>query len=800
MTEATLHIRLPVLLPHVHDERDQCVQRLNEWLLNRKGIEQSHIERENGEAVVCLHYDANLVSLLDVRRLAEQAGVAVANRYHHELIPIEGMDCSDCVVVLEHGIGRMDGVLTANASYTMQVLQVEYDAQKTSRAAIERRVRSLGYEVPATGLRSLYRQNRELLFVALAGVLTLTGFLLERNGGPVWAPLLLYLGAYLYGGWDIAHHAWHALRERRFDTDLLMLVAALGAAALGKYAEGALLLFLFGLGHTLEERALDRARAAVRALGELTPKTALIRRGGAEVELPVEQVQLDDVVIVRPGTRVPVDGEVIAGQSAVNQSPVTGESAPVDKMPGSQAFAGAINGEGALEVRVTRLARDSTLARVMRLVEEAQAQKSPTQQTVERFSRVFVPAVLVVALLLIVVPPLFGVPFQESFLRAMTLLVAASPCALALGAPAAILAGVARAARGGVLVKGGVHLENLGRLKAIAFDKTGTITSGRPEVTDVVAADGRKANSEWRMADGVAVDASRVPAEAEEVLALAAAAESRSGHPLAQAVVRAAKAAMPDRPLLPVTEVESLTGRGLRARVDGRSVFIGSLKLLDENGVCVPADLRDRAEALESAGKTVTAVAVDGRASGLLALADTLRPGVPETLAELRRLGVIETVMLTGDNARVARRIAQEAGIASYRADLLPEDKLNAIRELVEEHGQVAMVGDGVNDAPALANATVGIAMGGAGTDIALETADVALMADDLGRLPFAIGVGRATRAVIQQNLAIALGVIGLLIVTSVFGLVGMGAAIILHEGSTIVVVLNALRLLTYRE
>jgi Cd2+/Zn2+-exporting ATPase len=295
-------------------------------------------------------------------------------------------------------------------------------------------------------------------------------------------------------------------------------------------------------------------------------------------------------------------------------------------------------------------------------------------------------------------------------------------------------------------------------------------------------------------------DAGQVSNEAAEVLALAAAAESRSGHPLAQAVVRAAKIAMPDRPLLPVSEVESLTGRGLRARVDGHSVLIGSLRLLDENGVRVPTDLRSQAEALESAGKTVTAVGVDRRAAGLLALADTLRPGVPETLAELRRLGVTETVMLTGDNARVAGRIAQEAGIASYRADLLPEDKLNAIRELVQEHGQVAMVGDGVNDAPALANATVGIAMGGAGTDVALETADVALMADDLGTLPFAIGMGRATRAVIQQNLGIALGVIGLLIVTSVFGLVSMGAAIILHEGSTIVVVLNALRLLAYRE
>jgi Cd2+/Zn2+-exporting ATPase len=378
-------------------------------------------------------------------------------------------------------------------------------------------------------------------------VFTAIGFLMERSTNAGWLPLLFYAGAYLYGGWDIAHHAWHALRERRFDTDLLMLIAALGAAALGEFAEGALLLFLFGLGHTLEERALDRARAAVHALADLAPKTALIRRAGAEIELPVEQAQIGDIVVVRPGARIPVDGDVIAGQSAVDQSPVTGESAPVDKAPGSQVFAGVINGQGALEVRVSRLAHDSTLARVMRLVEEAQAQKSPTQQTVERFSRVFVPTVLIAALLLIVVPPLFGASFQESFLRAMTLLVAASPCALALGAPAAILAGVARAARGGVLVKGGVHLENLGRLKAMAFDKTGTITRGRPEVTEVVVADGTllcdpaRSPSEGEQAfrAGSEADDGQISSEAAVLLGVVAAAESRSGHPLAQAIVRA---------------------------------------------------------------------------------------------------------------------------------------------------------------------------------------------------------------------------------------------------------------------
>ncbi|MGH7462862.1 MAG: heavy metal translocating P-type ATPase, partial [Longimicrobiales bacterium] len=362
------------------------------------------------------------------------------------------------------------------------------------------------------------------------------------------------------------------------------------------------MLFLFSLGHALEERALDRARAAIRALAELAPKTALVRRDGKEMEVPVEQLQLEDIVIVRPGVRVPVDGVVLEGQSGVDQSPVTGESVPVDKTPGDKVFAGSINGEGALEVKVTRLAQDSTLARVMKMVEEAQTQKSPTQQLTERFERVFVPVVLVVDALLIVVPPLFGVPFQVSFLRAMTLLVAASPCALALGTPASILAGVAQAARNGVLVKGGVHLENLGRLKAIAFDKTGTITHGQPEVTDMVAMN-------------------NVAMNGEQLLALAAAVESRSGHPLAQAVVRAAQAKGLVFPA--VGDVESLTGRGLRSAVNGQVVLIGNLKLMEEESVSVSAEARGQVESLQANGKTIMAVAVNGQLVGVLALADT---------------------------------------------------------------------------------------------------------------------------------------------------------------------------------
>jgi Cd2+/Zn2+-exporting ATPase len=747
-------------------------------LAAQKGIYQAHVERTNGEATVCLHYDPNVLSIEGVQSLAQRAGARITDRFHHIHLPIEGMDCSDCALVLEHAVGRLDGVLTVSVNYAGQNMRVEFDSQKANRASIERRVRSLGYTVPAEGLRSWLSENRELFFSATAGLLLLVGWAGGRFLGlPEQISLALYIGAYVFGGWDISRHAWHALRERRFDTDLLMVVAALGAAALGEFAEGALLLFLFSLGHALEERVLERARNAIAALADLAPKTALVRGDGAEVETSVEQLQLGDVVIVKPGARLPADGVVIAGRSAINQAPVTGESMPVDKAPGDPVFAGTINGEGALEVEVTRLAKDSTLARVMQMVEDAQAQKSPTQQTIERFERVYVPAVLIGALLVIVVPPIFGVPIQESFLRSMTLLVAASPCALALGTPAAILAGVAQAARNGVLVKGGVHLEDLGRLKAVAFDKTGTLTYGRPELTDAVT-----------VANG--------GLEPVGALALAAALETRSGHPLAQAVVRAAQSQgfkLPE-----VTAVEGITGRGLRGMYNGQPVLLGNATLMTEAGVTISSEAEAQAAAWQSEGKTVMFLARSERVVGLLAVADTQRQGVSEIMAQLKRAGIEHTIMLTGDNKRVAVAIAAEAGIGEYRADLMPEDKLTVIQELTTQYGQVGMVGDGVNDAPALANATVGIAMGGAGTDVALETADVALMADDLGKLPFAVGLGRFTRAIITQNLVIALGVIVVLIFASVTGIVGIGIAILLHEGSTIVVASNALRLLGY--
>ncbi len=563
-----------------------------------------------------------------------------------------------------------------------------------------------------------------------------------------------------------------SLWAKRFDIDTLMLVAAMGAAALGEWAEGALLLFLFSLGHALEHSAMDRARRAIEALAELAPKTALVRRDGVEVEVPVDELLRGDRVIVKPGQRLPADGMVAEGNSAVDQSPVTGESVPVDKGPRDTVFAGAVNGDGVLLVEVTKLATESTLARMVRLVSDAQTQKSPTQNLTDRIARVFVPVVLIGAGLLIAVPPLFGFPFTESFYRAMAVLVASSPCALAIGTPAAVLSAIARAAQLGVLIKGGAHLENLGSLTAIAFDKTGTITTGKPRLTDIVA----------------------FGATENEVLALAAALESRSGHPLARAIVAAAR----ERGLRWVepADVEAVNGKGIRATLDARRIEIGNLKLFGDE--VVSAEATARVERLESAGRTTMLVRADGRFAGIIGLMDTPRAGVAAVLADLQLLGVTKTIMLTGDNERVARAVADAVGIKEVRTSLLPEDKIAAVASLVEQYGQAAMVGDGANDAPALARATVGIAMGGAGSDVALEAADVVLMSDELSKLPFAVGLSRAARAVIRQNLFIALGAVALLIPATVFGWAGLGLAVLIHEGSTIVVVLNALRLLAY--
>ncbi|MCL4294595.1 MAG: cadmium-translocating P-type ATPase [Anaerolineae bacterium] len=795
-----IQLDLNVVLPDI-DDRDRCVDLLTNRLAAVKGIEEAHITQENGKTQLCLHYDPNLLTLSRVQRLAEEAGAVVGSRYRHEQISFARMDAADAATTLTQTLEKLPGMLHAQVNYAAQLAFVAYDSEVLQRAAIEQAIRRMGLKVlaPAPAETATHEEHEHeghdhgsapaflphwvqdrwtLILVGLAGLFFLIGWAGETFFGlPENIALIFYILAYLAGGYDIATHAIPGLLKGKFDTDVLMLAAAAGAAILGEWLEGAFLLFLFSLGHAGEHYALDRARNAVNALGQLMPKTAQVKHGDQIVEEKVESLQVGDVVVVRPGDRLPVDGQIVRGNSAIDQSSITGESVPVKKGENDEVFAGTINQDAALEIKVTKLAKDNTLSRVMQMVAEAQSQQSPTQQFTQRFTAKFVPAVLIVTLLIIIVPPLVGwMPFAQSFYRAMLLLVAASPCALALGTPAAVLAGIAQAARNGVLIKGGVHLENLGSLKVMAFDKTGTLTEGKFAVTDIVPLNGT----------------------ADQLLRIAAAVEQQSNHPLAQAVVRAAQVKQIDLPV--AGGLENVPGLGVRSAVNGQPVLIGSLKLFAEtDGHRLDPVLAKTMERLEAEGRSTMAVSHNGNFLGVLGLADAPRPGINETMAELRHQGIQHLVMLTGDNRDVAQRIAGTVGMTDVRAELLPEHKLEAIKKLQANYGSIAMTGDGVNDAPALATATVGIAMGGAGTAVALETADVALMGDDLGKLPFAVGLSRASRAIIQQNLAVSLGVIGLLIITSVLGLVQLSGAVVLHEGSTIVVVLNALRLLQYK-
>ncbi len=580
-----------------------------------------------------------------------------------------------------------------------------------------------------------------------------------------------------------------SLRRKKLDIDMLMLVASIGAAALGEWAEGALLLALFTLGHGLESFAMGRARQAIAALAELTPVTASVRRAGRVEEVGVEALVLGDVVVVRPHERLPADGFVVAGNSAVDQAPITGESVPVEKSPVADraaaaaggrlephnlVFAGSINGPGELDVQVTKKAGETMIARVVRAVETAETEQSPAQTFTERFVRVFVPSVLALTALLLLAGLVIDEPFSATFYRAMAVLVASSPCALAISVPSAVLSGVARAGRNGVLVKGGGPLEALGKVDVIAFDKTGTLTEGKPRLTDVVAAEG---------------------VTEEELLAVAVAVERSSDHPLARAIVRDGEVRLAGRPEPVAREVESIVARGVRAVVDGQRVYIGKAALFVEAGAPVDDRIASAVSKLEASGRSIMIVRQGERFLGTLGLLDTPRDSARAVVERLAALGVRRQVMLSGDHEQAAQAIARAVGISEAWGGLSPDDKLQAIGRLRAESRGVAMIGDGVNDAPAMAKASVGVAMGAAGSDVALETADVALMGDDLAQLPFVLDLGRRASRVIRQNLWVSIGAVGVLIPATLFGL-GMGPAVLIHEGSTLVVVANALRLL----
>jgi Cd2+/Zn2+-exporting ATPase len=620
--------------------------------------------------------------------------------------------------------------------------------------------------------------ERWRLTLAAAGCwgLLIAGFVLDHlTAAPQTAVLVLYIGAYLAGGTFATRKAVVDLRHGRVNVDLLMVTAAIGAACIGAWAEGAVLLALFSTSNALEHHALERTRRSVRALMELSPEVATVLRAdlpGGEAVVPVEELRPDDVVLVRPGERVAVDGVVVAGLSACDQAAITGESLPVEKRPGDSVFAGTINTTGAIRVRVTKLAQESTLAKIIGFVESAREQKSQTQRFTDAFEGKYAIGVIAFSALVAVVPWLFfGVEFGDSFYRAMTLLVVASPCALVISTPASTLSALANAARHGILFKGGGYLEDAGLVRIVAFDKTGTLTEGRPRLTDVVPLMG------W---------------DEGELLRRAASAERLSEHHLGQAIVTAAGER--GQPLEEPRDFRAVPGKGIVAHVDGAEVAVGNEALFAEFGARTDGAV-EVVERLRAEGKTTMLVGDRCGVQGVLAVADVVRPAAAGVLWSLGQLGIVRTVMLTGDNRRVADAIARPLGIDEVEADLLPEEKLTTIRRLMAD-GPVAMVGDGVNDAPALATATLGVAMGGAGTDVALETADVVLMADDLTKLPYAIALSRRTRRTIVQNLTFSLSVIVVLVTAALTIGIPLPLGVVGHEGSTIVVVLNGLRLL----
>uniref|UniRef100_A0A832MKY1 Cadmium-translocating P-type ATPase n=1 Tax=Eiseniibacteriota bacterium TaxID=2212470 RepID=A0A832MKY1_UNCEI len=778
----TLHPHGDGHLPLVGREGDGgCLAILADRLRESPGV--LALEADFTANTLTVRYEPHLVTPDALNALADEVGALFAQRVTYCERRASLGSCAECALRL----GELPEGERESLAVTAEPGRVGLARRQTRATGAEYR-RPLSAK--PWGARHSAEEQEHLAKGRAMAVLTGTclaflaaGLVLERAlPAEPRAHTAAFVASALAGGWFTLRSTARSLARGQFDVNLLMLLAALGAGAIGFVFEAAVLMFLFALSNTLEVYTMGRTRRALHALMKLRPARALVKRDGREIEVEAEAVRVGETVVVKPGEAIPVDGQVTVGETLVDQSNLTGESVPVPKVAGDRVFAGTLNQQGAVEVRVTRAAGDTALARIVQLVSEAQEQKSSTEEVAEWVGRYYTIAVIVGAALMIVVPPfVMGQPFREAFYRAMTLLVVASPCALVIATPATILSAIASAARHGVLFKGGRHIEALGEVRAIAFDKTGTLTRGRFEVTDVIP-----------IGD----------AAPDELLAWAAAAEKRSPHPLAQAVVRAADARGLSYP--PASQLTNHLGKGLVAVVEGATVEVGTPELFADLGVDVPAAGLREVERLRRDAKTAMLVRRGSR-WGVIAAADEVRPVAAETVAALRREGVRLVAVVSGDSLHTVEAIARRAGVDEFHGDLLPEGKVNLVADLERRHGRVAMVGDGVNDAPALARASVGVAMGGIGSDAAMESADVVLMGDDLTALPYAVRLCRRARAVVIQNVTIAVGVM-LTLVAWVFlghltplGALRLPVAVSGHEGSTVVVILNGLRLLAQR-
>lgn len=708
---------------------------------------------------------------------AHQAGAKTIEvaRGKKTVYRLSGLDCGDCAAKLEKRLSMIPGVASATVNFSTAKMTAVHECDD---ALIIQAIEQAGYG--AERETSVFRQpakpqqwwkNSRTIATMVSGVLLGCAVGSDWFGLHAEVVTIFYVLAMIFGGFHAARSGLYSLRSLSLDMNVLMTAAVTGAALLGEWHEGATVAFLFSFGNALQTYTMEKTRRSIQSLMDMAPAEALVRRGHEEQRLPVEEIMVGDILIVKPGERIALDGKVVHGSSAVNQAAITGESIPVEKTIGDSVFAGTINEHGALEIQATQLAADSTLAKIFHLVEEAQAQKAPSQQFVDIFARYYTPLVLIVAAGVMVLPPLFlQQPFAPWFYNGLVLLVISCPCALVISTPVSIVAAIGNASRHGVLIKGGAYLEEMGSITSIAFDKTGTLTLGRPKVTDIVVANG---DSEI------------------QVLSMAAGIERRSEHPLARAVVERAKGIS----LQPAEQFQALVGRGAQAVIAGRLMYIGNVRLFEELGHDLDP-YKGRLSELEEQGKTVVLLGSQETILALFALADTLRDNSKETIRALHTSGMKHIAMLTGDNRRVAGAIARTLDLDAFYNDLLPEDKVAAIKKMQHDYGKVAMVGDGVNDAPALASATVGIAMGVAGSDAALETADIALMNDDLRKLAYIMRLSRKTVAIVKQNICFSILIKLVFILLLVFNMATLWLAVFADMGASLLVTLNGMRLM----
>lgn len=753
-----------------------CASSIEKAVVKIKSVKSAKLNFETAKLTVEIEADLDTQKIIRaIKGLGYSAEEIVSGETL--ILHIEGMDCSDESEIIEKKLKTLKGIGSFNILLVSQEVKIQYDPALISGTDIIKAIAETGMKASraqkgrAKGI-SLWK-NTQFVLLSICGVFTLLAFLLERFGIPHEYARFIYALAILIGGYYPAKMGILALKTLTLNIRLLMVCGAAGAIYLGFWDEAAMLVFIYSLGDVLEMYATDRARGSIRALMELVPNEALVKRNGIESELAVEEIKIGEVIIIRPGEKVPLDGKVIFGSTSIDESPITGESMPKDIKQGDLVYAGSINQRGSIEVEVTKLSKDTTLAKIIHSVEEAQARKSSFQRFGEKFGKYYTPAMFILAFLVAFIAPFFfKQDFSSWFYRGLVLLVVSCSCGLALSVPVAVVAAISNAARHGVLIKGGAYLEAASNLKAIAFDKTGTLSIGKPKVYEVVRIN-------------------KLPEE--KILELAASIESRSEHPLGDAIVQRAKEK--DIAFSVVNDFEAIPGRGAKAKINGKIYYIGSISLFKEqvNGLVTA---KEEIRRLQNEGKTTVLLGTEDEIVGLIAIADQIRPEAKEAIQKLKGKGFEKIIMLTGDNEGTARAIAKELGIDEYRANLLPEDKVKIIRELKAKYKMIAMVGDGVNDAPAMAEANVGIAMGACGTDVCIETGDIALMSDDLLKIPYAFSLSKKSINNIKQNIFASLLIIIILVPTALFGKIGLVSGLLINEVSGLIVIANGLRLL----